>query len=233
MQTFIKLGIAVILLPVLVGLVKSFSSLLISLIPLTSSEIWFSSGFVVFFLMFLFKSLPGVLYVFGHELTHTVWAVLFRGKIKEFKVSSKSGSVVTTKTNFLILLAPYFFPIYTFLIIFVFYILAFTFDVAKWIEWLFFLVGVSYSFHIFLTFESLSISQSDIKKTGRIFSYTVIVILNLIITVVILKFISPDKISIAKYFSDGMASAAEIYKYLWGYLSVYLEKAYTAGSRLI
>lgn len=220
----LKLLIAILLLPVLFGLTKSFVILSVSVIPLKSSEIWFVAGFVVFFLIFLFKSLPGVLYVFGHELTHALWAVLFRGKIKEFKVFSTRGSVLTTKSNFLISLAPYFFPVYTFLIILIFYILVFFFDAAKWIEWLFFLVGASYSYHIFLTFKALSAGQSDIKKTGRIFSYIVIAMLNLAMTVVVLKFISPEKVSVAGYFSYGLSTAAKVYEYLWGYSVIGIKK---------
>ncbi|MDD5686998.1 MAG: hypothetical protein PHE88_04090 [Elusimicrobia bacterium] len=226
MAGFIKLLIAIILLPVLLGLVKLFFVLLISMFPLTSSVIWFISGFIVFFLIFLFKSLPGSLYVFGHELTHAFWAVLFRGKIKEFNVSSKNGNVVSTKTNFFIFLAPYFFPIYTFLLILLFYILAFFFNVSRWIEWLFFFVGITYSFHFFLTGDSLAAGQSDVKKTGRVFSYVVIIILNLITAVLILKFITPDRISFKKYFSEGLVTSGKIYKYLWEYLIQFLKLIY-------
>ena len=180
MQVFIKSVIAISLIPFFIGLIISFGKLVISLLPLISSEMWFLAGFVIFFVIFLIKSIPGRVYVFGHELTHAFWAILFRGKIKEFNVSSKNGSVVTTKSNFFISLAPYFFPVYTFLIIFIFYILAFFLNVSKYIGWLFFFVGFSYSFHIFLTLESLSIGQSDVKKTGRFFSYTIIAILNIL-----------------------------------------------------
>jgi len=174
---------------------------------------------VIFFAVFLVKSVPGRVYVFGHELTHAFWTILFRGKIKEFNVSSKSGSVITSKSNFLISLAPYFFPIYTFLIIFIFYILAFFLPVSKYIEWLFFFVGVSYSFHIFLNFESLSIGQSDVKKTGKVFSYIVITILNIIMAVVVLKFVAPEKIIIKKYFFESWTVALKICKFVWRYLT--------------
>lgn len=52
------------------------------------------------------------IYVFGHELTHALWAWVFGGKIFEMKVSSEGGVVRTDKSNFLIVLAPYFFPVY-------------------------------------------------------------------------------------------------------------------------
>lgn len=217
---FIKSVIAVSLIPFVLGLLISFGNLAVSLIPLNSSEIWFLTGFMIFFAVFLIKSVPGRVYVFGHELTHAVWTILFRGKIKEFKVSSKNGSVVATKSNFLISLAPYFFPIYTFLIIFIFYILAFIIPVAKYIEWLFFVVGFSYSFHIFLNFESLSMGQSDVKKTGKIFSYIIIGVLNIITAVVVIKFITPDKIILKRYFSESWIAALKIYEFVVRYLTL-------------
>ncbi|MBI5573908.1 MAG: hypothetical protein HY919_05080 [Elusimicrobia bacterium] len=229
---FIKSIIAISLIPFALGLLISFGKLVVSLFPISSSEIWFLTGFVIFFTVFLIKSVPGHVYVFGHELTHAFWTILFRGKIKEFKVSSKNGSVVTTKNNFLISLAPYFFPIYTFLIIFIFYILAFFLPVSKYIEWLFFFVGISYSFHIFLNFESLSIGQSDVKKTGKIFSYIIIAILNIIIAVAVLKFVTPEKIIIKEYFSESWTSALKICEFVWRYL-VKSFKNVTMGEREI
>ena len=52
------------------------------------------------------------IYVVGHELTHVVWSWLFGGKVKKFRASSSGGEVVVTKSNFLVALAPYFFPLY-------------------------------------------------------------------------------------------------------------------------
>ena len=42
---------------------------------------------------------------------------LFGGEVKQMKVSSKGGHVLISKTNFLIALAPYFFPLYAFIVI--------------------------------------------------------------------------------------------------------------------
>ncbi|HAM38358.1 MAG: hypothetical protein A2474_02750 [Elusimicrobia bacterium RIFOXYC2_FULL_34_12] len=219
MQIFLKSVIALLLLPFLLGLIKSFFILLVSIPPLDSSEIWFITGFAIFFFIFLIKSLPGQIYIFGHELTHALWAIFFKGKIKEFNVSEKSGNVVITKTNFFISLAPYFFPIYTFLIILLFYILALFFNISKYTEWLFLFVGITYSFHIFLTAESLTIGQSDVKKTGSIFSYIIICFLNLFIAIILFKFISPEKILVKQYLKDSYISSIIFYKYLWKYLT--------------
>ena len=60
---------------------------------------------------------PMWVYVFGHELTHALWTWLFGGKVKKFKASAKGGHVIVTKNNFLISLAPYFFPVYAALVV--------------------------------------------------------------------------------------------------------------------
>ena len=56
------------------------------------------------------------------ELTHALWTWLMGGKVNRFKVTSKGGHVIVSKTNFLIALAPYFFPVYAVLVVAVFVI---------------------------------------------------------------------------------------------------------------
>src|SRR5215475_12752418 len=67
--------------------------------------------------IFLLLPKPMWVYVFGHELTHALWAWLFGGRVKQFKATSQGGHVVVTKSNFLIALAPYFFPLYAVLVV--------------------------------------------------------------------------------------------------------------------
>jgi hypothetical protein len=74
----------------------------------------------VLVVIFLLLPKPMWIYVFGHELTHALWTWLFGGQVKKMKVSSAGGHVVVSKTNFVIALAPYFFPLYAALVIAVF-----------------------------------------------------------------------------------------------------------------
>jgi hypothetical protein len=71
------------------------------------------AGAACWIVIFLLLPKPMWIYVFGHELTHALWAWLFGGQVKKMKVSSAGGQVVVSKSNFLIVLAPYFFPLYT------------------------------------------------------------------------------------------------------------------------
>ncbi len=59
---------------------------------------------------------PMRVYVFGHELTHAIWTWLFGGRVKRFKATSTGGHVVDHEEQFLITLAPYFFPLYVVLV---------------------------------------------------------------------------------------------------------------------
>src|SRR6476646_4520188 len=86
------------------GRVKSFSA------PLMVPTKW------VKFIVALFL-LPIVLYVFGHELTHALWVWLMGGRVSRFKVGREGGHILTDKNNFLIALSPYFFPLYSILVI--------------------------------------------------------------------------------------------------------------------
>ena len=68
-------------------------------------------SFYIFLHLVFFK--PVYLYVWGHEAMHVLATWLCGGKVSSFKVSSAGGSVDTSKSNFFIALAPYFFPTYT------------------------------------------------------------------------------------------------------------------------
>jgi hypothetical protein len=120
-------------------------------------------------------------YVLGHELTHAVWTWLFGGRVKRFKVSAKGGHVIVTRTNFLITLAPYFFPLYV-----VGIVAGFAFGHAVWgwerfLVWFHLLVGAAYAFHVTLTWHVLQTQQTDITEHGYLFSAVVIWLGNLMV----------------------------------------------------
>ena len=115
-----------------------------------------------------------LVYVFGHELTHALWTLAFGGKVKSFKVSHRGGSVRITRTNFLISLAPYFFPLYAAIIVGVFFILR-QFHWAKdWLPWFYLLIGAAFSFHLTFSWHLLRQKQSDLAREGYFFSFVVV-----------------------------------------------------------
>ena len=89
------------------------------LMPLSGSgffppgALWLSAGFMLFLVLWVFMPAPVRLYVLGHELTHALWGLAFGAKPSNLKVGLKGGSVMLTKSNVWITLAPYFFPFWT------------------------------------------------------------------------------------------------------------------------
>ena len=69
--------------------------------------------FLIFYSRYKFE----FLYTFLHEFTHLIFGIIFLKKIVRFKVARLKGEVVLSGTNFVILLAPYFFPLLTFILL--------------------------------------------------------------------------------------------------------------------
>jgi hypothetical protein len=141
------------------------------------TQVWMPmlAGAACWVVVFLLLPKPMWVYVFGHELTHAVWTWIFGGKVKRFKARSSGGHVITTKNNFLIALAPYFFPLYAVLVV-----LAFVIGDVLWhwpriyLPWFYLLLGAAYAFHVTLTSEILKTRQTDITSQGWLFSAVII-----------------------------------------------------------
>ncbi len=153
----------------------------------TKIEFFFIAGFVLYLLIHIVFYKPVFIHIMSHELTHMLWAFLFGGKTKKIEVSENGGKVIINKSNFLISLAPYFFPFYTFIFILIYLIAD-----KKFYSYIAFFIGGSLSFHIALTLYSLRQSQSDLKEDSNIvFSLSFIFFMNIIIIVFILALLSP------------------------------------------
>jgi hypothetical protein len=124
------------------------------------------------------------LYVFGHELTHALWTWLFLGQVKKFKASPKGGHVVVTRSNFLTVLAPYFFPVYAVLVIAFFVLGHLLLGWTRHVAWFHLLLGAAYAFHVTLTVHILRLRQTDITSQGYFFSAVIIFLGNITVLLV-------------------------------------------------
>jgi len=138
-------------------------------------------GFLAWVAVFFLLPRPIRTYVLAHELTHALWALLMGGRIGKMKIGKSGGHVELTKTNFIITLAPYFFPFYTVLVIAIYYLAGIWLDTEAGRTWWLAAIGFTWSFHITFTIQMLSERQPDIQEHGRIFSYLVIYIMNLLV----------------------------------------------------
>ncbi|OVE74058.1 hypothetical protein BVX94_01905 [bacterium B17] len=187
--------IGLLLIPVCVVMTQTAAALMHS-IPVVSDSIvplplrWLAGGFAIWVLVYFILPAPVRTYVLAHELTHALWGAMMGARVSNLKVAKESGSVTLSKTNFLITLAPYFFPFYTMLIIAAYYITGIFVDVEKYYLYWLGLVGFTWGFHFTFTIRSLLQKQTDIKEYGYLFSYTVIFIFNVLCLILWIVLIS-------------------------------------------
>lgn len=152
---------------------------------------------------FLFKK-PILTYVVGHELTHAVFALLFGGSVKAIHASSRGGRVIITKSNFIITLAPYFFPLYTFIALVLYWFACAADTRSAAIDVLVFLSGATSAFHLVLTFIFLQTDQVDIKEHGAIFSYPLIYLFNILFTAFLLHVYFAENMDYSMFLAGGI-----------------------------
>ena len=158
---------------------------------------WFGAGFTAYLAVQIFFWRPLFLYVMGHELTHALAAVLQGGRADDLHVSTKGGAVKVNRTNFVVNLAPYFFPIYTAGACLVWAVAA-----DRFLPVLTALIGFTLAFHFALTLYSLKQHQSDIAEAGWLFAVPLILALNLVICVLVLRLLAPGSVSLRAFFMD-------------------------------
>lgn len=146
----------------------------------SSQTLALTGGYLIWLGVYFLLPLPMRAYIWGHELTHALWGLMFGARIHKIDVKSKGGSVQLSKSNTLITLAPYFFPFYTLLVLLLRWALNLALPMQPYeLVWLF-AVGFTWGFHFTFTLHSLVIRQPDIVICGRLFSYVLIYLLNLI-----------------------------------------------------
>ena len=181
MKKFLKLLIGLALLPLCWAASRTLFFLLQSL-PAESSG-WtdwaLPAGFMVSALGFFLLPPAFRTYVLGHELTHAFWGMLMGARVGRMKVGRQGGHVELSKSNFLVSLAPYFFPFYTAVVIALWYGAGFFFDVSPYEPWWLAAVGLTWGFHVTFTVYMLSQHQPDVQENGRLFSYVIIYLANL------------------------------------------------------
>jgi hypothetical protein len=164
---------------------------------------FFAGGLLYLGIHFLFRK-PIFSYVVGHELTHALFAMLFGGTVKSFHASDKGGRVTITKSNFIITLAPYFFPLYTFVAL-VLYWIARTADAYRGtIDVLIFLSGATFAFHLVLTFIFLMTDQNDIQEQGAAFSYPLIYLFNVAFAALLINLLLVENPDFLRFIIGGI-----------------------------
>lgn len=198
-----------LLLPVLaISIVATFRTF--SYLPiLSTSMLMLTIGAAGYILFHIFLYQPTTIYVLAHELTHAIFAAISGIKVKRIKVASEYGFVEMTESNFLIDLAPYFFPLYSFIWSVLFLILDHLYGLSAYYQFFFFILGILLAFHWLANWETLKIDQPDMKMTGKVFALIFILIGNLLFLNIILTFVFINQINFSTLVEN----------YIWAYHS--------------
>lgn len=206
--------VSILLIPACVAVTASFYRGVTAIKSVPVPGLLFILGALTYAAMHLVLFRLNFLYVLIHELTHAMAALFSGGKVSGMKVSSKGGSVRTTAPNFFVILAPYLVPGYTVFIMALYFALSFFMDVSRYSNLFIFLIGFTAMFHLAYTSESIRERQSDLMKTGYLFSISFIYIVNLLIVFAIVSFFFSE-IKFFDFLSGSFESSKKFYYSFW------------------
>ena len=145
-------------------------------------------GFYLFTIVAVGYNICHSMQIISHELTHTLFAFLTfhdAGRIRLHPDGSGGSMVVKGGGNWLISLAPYFFPLFVFL-----YMLCMprllNLTEEHWLVYAIF--GYLFAYYAATVLEQVHPQQTDIIKEGYLFSGIIIIGANLWVTGIILAF---------------------------------------------
>ncbi len=217
MPKWVKVIIALLLLPVCGGAAAALWRVLQA--SGDADRIWVATlaGAACWVVIYLLLPKPMLLYVFGHELTHALWAWLMGGSVRKFKASAQGGHVVVTRNNFLISLAPYFCPIYAILVVVVFVAGHLVWNWRPYVVWFHLLLGAAYAFHVTLTAHILKSRQNDLAQHGYLFSAVIIFLGNMAVLLVGVPVLT-TRVGVLKALGWWLSSTGEVLRRLGGLL---------------
>ena len=167
---------------------------------------------------------PLRVYVFGHELTHAIWVWAMGGRVMRFKVRREGGHIITDTNNFLIALAPYFYPLYSLAVIALYGIASLFYNLEPYTPVLFGLLGLTWSFHISFTLWMIPKGQSDLTYHGTIFSVVVIYLMNVLLLLALLIIAAPE-VTLRAFARELLRNTEHFSAWLW----MLLVRALTGG----
>jgi hypothetical protein len=207
----LKALLGVVVVPICIGVSLSLYEQL-SQIEIVSyyQQKYFIIGIISYLVVHAVVFKPSYLYVLSHELMHAIAALISGGRVKSIKVSSKGGSVTTTKSNIFIALSPYFLPLYTIIVAAAWFGLKFFLKIHIDYSIFLFTIGFTLAFHIVLTIDFLKIRQTDLLHAGYLFSICLIYIINLVMVGLIFSFLFKSMV-FAVFLQDSYIKARDIY----------------------
>ena len=126
-------------------------------------------------LWFILGSKLTFFHVFEHEFTHMIIGLLFFKKPRVFIASEYGGAVELYGGNFIITLAPYFFPTFSYLLLLIFPLLN-----PSFYNYFYLSLGIITGYHISSTLIEFDFGQPDIITSGIVFSLLFCLFMNIL-----------------------------------------------------
>jgi len=185
-------------------------SFILQFIELTSAfrfqqpQIWFwgaGGGMALFSLIFIKQS--SFIAILKHELCHNLFAILTFRKPTGLHVTAGKGGEFQHegKTNFLMILSPYFFPLLSSVIMLISLL-----DIRSH-GLLFGLLGAAFGFDFSTSLKDMHLKQPDLRKYGLFFSWCFILFMGLIFYGMIIAYTTGGYNAAGNFFIDGFAQA--------------------------
>jgi hypothetical protein len=203
-KKIVKVLLGMGLVPFCMGFTWQLAAMIVTVRYKKDAPYYFVAGGLTYMTVNLLFKKPILAYVVGHELTHALFAMLFGGSVKSFHASDRGGRVTISKSNFIITLAPYFFPFYTFVALILYWIARAVDARGITNDVLIFLSGGTFAFHLVLTFVFLQTDQNDIREQGVIFSYPLIYLFNVVFTAFLINMYLAENMDYPMFLAGGI-----------------------------
>ena len=211
----IKNLIGLIFIPLVSGAALSLFDTAEDFFRVNKNSLYLPAGIALYVLVRIIisrlgSSLMEFFEVFYHELIHTFYSIIsFKGVKSFFASDTKGGEIEISKSNFVIELSPYFFPLFALIFC----------GLKLFIEkefqcYMIFLAGLGTGLHLSSLFHDFKFEQSDIEKNGALFSFVIVLLLNIIFFGIILSILGSDHLSIWQFFERCINNSKNLVEYL-------------------
>ena len=228
MARLIKFLVAVLLLPTLLLASVELLHLFLAVLGQWKTAAFFFGGALLYAIIHYALYDFSRIYVFGHEMTHAIAALLCGYKVHKISVKKDNGFVKMDQTNTFVVLAPYFVPFYTLVFAGIYGVTACFIDLAPYSAYLLALVGFLTAFHLVQTFQTLwEADQPDLKLAGgKIFSLVTIILVNMLVLACVLKILFPQAIDLTAAGLHVLRGTLNIWRIIVNYI---VERIINAG----
>lgn len=219
-MAILKMLLALVLLPTVFFTLVETGRILVGVLGHFSAAVSFLLGVLIYAGIHYGYYNFSRMYVFMHEMTHALAALLCGCRIKDISIGQNSGYVKMDRCNAFVVLSPYFVPGYVLLTLFVYMIGDLFVDLAPYRQIFLFLVGFFTSFHFIQTFKTLfEADQPDLKLAGgKIFSVVMISLANLVILALVLKGLFPEAVSLGAGAKNVLRGTLNTWRILVNYI---------------